>query len=112
MLDQRLFDEIKLQLEDDILSFGWLRQLANTQNSERPESECVDAVISTVLKLHSDRQIVIGNAYESDNTVLVSSWTETNDVLAAKMRSETIRLDGTDDQQFCFWIQSIVDFAG
>ncbi|PZD73357.1 hypothetical protein C1752_02255 [Acaryochloris thomasi RCC1774] len=104
-IDQQLIDEIKSQMEDDILYFGWMVQIARLQNPARIESDSINAVIEAVVKLHSDGTIVVGKTYESNGMVLIDAWSVANKDLRTQIESEVASHDSSGDQSFCFWIQ-------
>lgn len=76
-VDHQLATEIKDHLNDDILYFGWMVQNARLQNPGRTESDNVNAVLDFVSGLHRDGEIVVGNAYNQIDMVLIDPWPET-----------------------------------
>ena len=110
-INEQLIAEIISQLEDDILSYGWMIQIAQQQKPERSEAECTNAVLDSVIKLHNDAAIVVGNAHQSDGMVLINPWSEQNDELRTRMASEILKYNESDDQAYCFWVQLSVHFA-
>jgi len=94
---QKLETEILSQLEDDILSFGWLRQLAAPDLKE-------EAVFDAAVTLVDSGIVVIGDAKSERGMVIIEKWRETGDDLKGKMRH---RVDSASDldRYSCFWLQ-------
>ncbi|MDH3718769.1 MAG: hypothetical protein OES79_11675 [Planctomycetota bacterium] len=108
--DQELLAEIEAQLNDDILYFAWLFQIVRLQNPGYTEAQCIESVLDAVIHLHQNEIIVVGNAREIDEMVLIQPWPELNDELRARMESAIA--DSNDrDRDFCFWIQLTKHFA-
>ncbi|MEZ6094950.1 MAG: hypothetical protein R3C03_12090 [Pirellulaceae bacterium] len=107
----KLVTEITCQLEDDVLDYAWMVQIARLQKPERSEKDWTNAVLDSVIKLHNDGSIVVGNAYQSDGMVQINPWPEENDALRKRMMSEIAKYNGSDDQAFCFWVQLSEHFA-
>lgn len=110
-MNEQLVDEITSQLEDDILYFAWMVQIARLQDPERNETECTNAVLDSVIKLHNDGTIVVGNVFQSDGMVLISPWHEKNGELRKRIESEIAKYNGSEDQAFCFWVQLTEHFT-
>ena len=110
-IDEQLIDKITSQLEDDILYFAWIAKIARMQKPERNEADCTKAVVDSVIKLHNDGIIVVGNAYQSDGMVLINPWPEENKELRTRIESAIAKYNGSDDQNFCFWVQLAEHFA-
>ena len=108
--EQQLIAEIESQLEDDVLYFGWLVQIARQQNPTYTESECADVVLDSIARLHRDGTIVVGNARETDGMVLIDAWPELNHDLRDRMES-VIAESKNRDRDICFWIQLTKHFA-
>jgi hypothetical protein len=106
----QLATEIKDQLNDDILYFGWMVQIARLQNPDRTESDNVNAVLDSVSDLHREGKIVVGNAHNQNDMVLIEPWPETAQGLRTRMVS-AIDTSDVDDRAFCFWIQLTEHFA-
>ena len=107
----KLVAEITSQLEDDILSYGWMLQIAQLQNPESDDREFATAVVDSVIKLHNDGLIVVGETQLSNEMVLINPWQEENNALRARMISEITKYNGSVDQTFCFWIQLSEQFS-
>ena len=100
--------EIKSQLQDDILHFGWLCQIARDLYPSFTDSEIVGCVTAAVTHLAKDRAIVVGDATESDGVVQIQPWTIEQEKLPARL-TETVT--GSKDREFCFWIQLTKHYA-
>lgn len=109
-VDQQLVSEIKAQLEDDILHFAWILQIARTQKPGRTESNWLNSVLDSVTAIHSSGDIVVGNARTAHGMVLIEPWSEVGQDLRTRMESEIEASDG-DDFEFCFWLQNAKHFA-
>lgn len=101
--------EIKDQLHDDILHFGWLCQIARLKNPHSTDAEWIKTVVDVVTSLHQDGIIIVGRAHETDGTVLIDAWPERNHELRARIES-AINKANERDRDFCVWIQ-LVDHA-
>lgn len=109
-VDQELVHEIGKQLQDDILHFGWIRQIASLQHPDYDAAQCVESVMDAVVYLHETQVIVIGDAHESDGVVLIRPWQESGSDLRKRAQfamSEPL----ARDRDFCFWIQLTKHFA-
>jgi len=100
--------EIESQLQDDILHFGWLCQIARDHCPSVTDSEIVDCVTAAVTHLAKDRVIVVGDAVESNGIVQIQPWTIPQETLPARI-AETVT--GSKDREFCFWIQLTRHYA-
>jgi hypothetical protein len=109
-IDQQLATEITDQLEDDILYFGWMVQIARIQNPDRAESDNIRAVIDCVTELQSQGTIVVGNVRDAGGLLLIDRWPEKGQDLQARMAT-AIEASAGDDRLFCFWIQLAEHFA-
>ena len=109
-IDRQLATEIKHQLKHDILNFGWMVQLNRLQNPDCAECDCVNAVFYCVTELHREGKIVVGNAYNKNDMVLIEPWTETGQNLRLRMMS-AIETSHGDNRAFCFWIQLTEHFV-
>ncbi|MEZ5304271.1 MAG: hypothetical protein R3F11_27060 [Verrucomicrobiales bacterium] len=95
--------EILRHLEDDILSFGWLAQLAAEMLPDFTPLESADLLFDLLQQMVDERVVVIGSAELMEEIVMIEPWEETGAPLGARMRAETE--DATPDREFCFWIQ-------
>ena len=109
-VDHQLVTVIKDQLQDDVLNFAWMVQIARLQDTDRTESDCVNAVLDSVIHLCRDGEIVVGNARNESDMVLIEPWPETGLDLRTKMVS-VIETSGGEDRESCFWIQLTEHFA-
>src|SRR5262245_55991534 len=100
--------EIESQLQDDILHFGWLCQIARDHCPSFTDSEIVDCVSAAVTHLAKDRVIVVGDAAESNGIVQIQPWTIPQETLPARI---TEAVTGSKDREFCFWIQLTKHYA-
>jgi hypothetical protein len=103
-VDSELLAEIKDQLQDDILNFGWLCQIVRLKNPHHTEADRIGAVVDAVIGLHQDGTIIVGRARETDGTVLIDPWPERNHELRARIES-AIDNATEEERDFCFWIQ-------
>jgi hypothetical protein len=94
---QKLEAEILNQLEGDILSFGWLRQLAANNLNE-------DAVFDAAVALVDSGLVVVGDARSDQGVVIVGKWNEIGRDLKDKMRRR-VSSAPESDRDFCFWLQ-------
>lgn len=97
-----LLADIESQLQDDILHFGWLCQIARDHCPSFTDSQIVDSVAAAVTHLAKERVIVVGDVAESNGIVQIQPWTSPQEKLPARL-TETIT--GSKDREFCFWIQ-------
>lgn len=107
-VDQQLASEIKAQLEDDILHFAWILQIARTQKPGRTKSNWLNSVLDSVTAIHSSGDIVVGNARTAHGMVLIEPWSEVGQDLRTRMESE---IEASGDREFCFWLQNAKHFA-
>jgi len=108
--EQRLIDEIIDQLDDDIHHFAWMVQISRLQNPDRSDSDNIRAVIDSVMELHSQAKIVVGNARDANGIVLIDPWPEIGQELRLRIASALAESDGKE-RDFCFWIQRVEQFA-
>lgn len=99
--------EIESQLQDDILHFGWLCQIARDLHPSFAEWEIVDCVISAVSHLAKDRLIVVGAAAETNGMVQIQPWP----VRPEELPIQIIKAMSSGDREFCFWIQLTKHYA-
>ncbi len=97
-----LRDEILRQLETDILSYGWLRQLAKSDSHGSAESR--HHVLDLVSALVDDGLAVVGLARSDDNMVVIYPWSERGEALKERMAREVDNVS-PDDKDWVFWIQ-------
>jgi len=109
-VDQELIRKIEEQLHDDILHFGWIRQIASLRHPGNDASQCVESVMDAVLYLHQKQVIVIGDAHEIDGVVLIRPWQESGSALRNRAWS-AVSESLAKDRDFCFWIQLTKHFA-
>ena len=102
--------EIKSQLADDILHYGWLYQIVRAECPAQSDEQCVESVLDGIMLLHQSGLIVVGNAREVDGKVVVQPWQESNHELRVRLAS-TIAASAEMDRDFCFWIQLKEHFA-
>ena len=100
--------EIESQLQDDILHFGWLCQIAKDHCPSFTDSEIVDCVSDAVTHLAKDRVIVIGDAAERNGIVQIQPWTTPAETLSARIAEA---VTGSTHREFCFWIQLTKHYA-
>lgn len=98
------------QVQDDILHYAWLVQIARLQNPDGSETDWDNAVPDSVTDLHHNGTIVVGNARDADRMVLIDPWQETEEDLRSRMASAIEETDA-DHRDFCFWIQLTEHFA-
>ena len=108
--DHQLATEIKRQLDDDILNFAWVVQIARLQDPERTEPDCVNVVLESVTELHRNGEIVVGSARNENDMVLIEPWSETGQDLRIRMMC-AIEKSNVADRASCFWIQLTEHFA-
>ena len=109
-IDERLIEEVQSQLEGDILHFAWLVQIVHQKYPSLSDSECTDTVVALVARLHDDATIVIGNARQIDEIVLIDAWPESKHNLRDRIKSAIVE-SSDRDRDFCFWIQLTRHFA-
>lgn len=107
-IDQQLVSEIQEHLEDDILNFAWILQIARTQKPNCRESNWLNSALDSVIALHSSGDIVVGNARTANGIVLIEPWSEIGQDLRTRMESE---IETSGDREFCFWIQHTKHFV-
>lgn len=114
--DQKLIAEAKEQLQDDLLAFSWLVQMARQLDAERTEPQNVETVIDCVVHLHGQGTVVVGNAVLKNDLCLIDAWPESGQGLHARLESVTAEWRGpqhamqlktaeAEKLRFCFWIQ-------
>lgn len=109
-VDRQLVTEILDQLEDDILNFEWLVKIAQLQNRDRSELDCVSVILDSVMVLHCNGEIIVGDAIKESDMVLIQPWPEARQELRTRILS-TIQTSDRGDRPFCFWIQLTKHFA-
>lgn len=100
---EELAQEIRFQLNGDILSFGWIVQIARLQSPGGVEVDWVSAVYDAIGLLASGGEIVVGNASNLDGRVHIESWPEKGQELRDRLVRSTesaVELD----RDFCFWV--------
>jgi len=105
-----LVTEIEMQLDDDLLYFGWLLQIVQTQNPDSTELERIASVLDAVMYLHQRKTVVVGDAIQTAGMVCIRPWPESDERLRAKLEL-TINDASAGDRNFCFWIQLARHFA-
>ena len=111
-----LMAEIQDQLQDDILSFDWLAQIARLEFPNQRERENVAAVIEAVTRLHGQGWIIVGDAKVVDEFCLIEPWPESGQALCDRLESVTapwpepaaaMELETAEAEKlrYCFWIQ-------
>jgi hypothetical protein len=100
---EQLATEIRLQLTEDILYFGWIVQIARLQNPGGVEADWVSAVDDAIVLLAAGDEIVIGNAKNLDGRVQIESWPEKGQALRERLERSRESAVGLD-RDFCFWV--------
>lgn len=111
-----LMAEIQDQLQDDILSFEWLAQVARLEFPNQSERKNVAAVMEAVTRLHEQGLIIVGEAKVVDEICLIEPWPESGQALSDRLESVTapwpepaaaMELETAEAEKlrFCFWIQ-------
>ncbi len=120
-LDQELIAEAKEQLQDDMLAFSWLVQMARQLDAERKEPQNVETVIDCVVHLHGEKTVGVGNTVLKNDLCLIDAWPESGQALRARLKSATAEWRGpqhamqlktaeAEKLRFCFWIQLTEDY--
>lgn len=94
------------QLEGDILSFGWLRQMAELDFGYPAGAESVRAVFDVVQALVESGVSVVGNARNDGERVVIQPWPERNEALRMKL-TRTVDAASSEDRDWVFWIQLV-----
>ncbi|MCH2125477.1 MAG: hypothetical protein MK165_11825 [Pirellulaceae bacterium] len=110
-VDTQLVAEIKEQLNDDILSFAWMAQIARLLKPGRNKIDCIGSVLDSVVELCNDGFIVVGPTRETNGMIFIDAWPDRELGLRARLEFEIAKYGGTQDQDFCFWIQRTADHA-
>ena|GEM_PF-4462036 len=100
---EELAKEIQFQLNEDILSFGWMVQIARLQNPGGVDADWVNAVDDAIVLLAAGDEIVVGNTKILDGRVHIEPWPEKGQELRdrlARSRESAVGLD----RDFCFWV--------
>jgi hypothetical protein len=100
---EELAEEIRFQLNGDILYLGWMVQIARLQNPGGVEADWVGAVYDAIVLLASGGEIVVGNARNLDGRVHIESWPEKGQELRDRLVRSTESAVGLD-RDFCFWV--------
>ncbi|MCH2182375.1 MAG: hypothetical protein MK108_10250 [Mariniblastus sp.] len=111
-----LMAEIRNQLQDDILSFEWLAQIARLEFPRQSERENVAAVMEAVTRLHEQGLIMVGEAKVVDEICMIEPWPESGQALCDRLETVTAAWPGpaaameletaeAEQLRFCFWIQ-------
>jgi hypothetical protein len=96
--------EIREQLEDDILYFGWLRQLAESEMESASPNQRQDAVLDISVRLVDASVAVLGSAERQKDLVVIQPWSERGHALRERIQ-KCIVSASTADRDFCFWVQ-------
>lgn len=102
---EQLADEIRFQLKEDILSFGWMVQIAQLQNPKDAPAAHVNAVFEAIILLRASDEIVVGAAKNVAGHVRIEPWPEQGEELRSRLIQTSDSATGLD-RDFCFWIQS------
>jgi hypothetical protein len=85
--DEVLTREIQLQLDGDLLSYGWLRQIVRELYPAIQKKMVTALVYESVARLFDSRIAIIGNACEIDGVVRVVPWSGNRDEVLDKLKS-------------------------
>ncbi len=96
-------DEVLRQLKTDILSFGWLSQIAERE-FHYTASESKHYVFEVVSALADTGVAVIGAARIDGEIVLIDPWTESGAALKERMAHE-VDAAPPGDKEWAFWLQ-------
>lgn len=95
-------DEVELQLEVDILNFGWLRQIAERDYGHKVGAESNRAVFDLVQALVGLGIALVGSARNDGERVLIHPWHERGEALREKLGREVNGASPKDrDWVFC-----------
>ena len=100
---QSFRDEALRQLQNDILSVGWLRQMAELDFAYGTD-ESLGAVFDLVVALVDSGVAVVGCARSNGKMVLIEPWEEKGQALKEKMNKE-VDTAPPIDKDFAFWLQ-------
>ena len=102
-------DEVVKQLHDDILSYGWLRQIAETQFGIPTNASSQREILDVFVSLIDSGSVVIGEARNEDGMVLIHSWSERGESLMTRI--ETVLEEASEeDRNWVFWLQLRSDY--
>jgi hypothetical protein len=97
-------EEALRQLGDDILSFGWLRQIAERYFRHQVGAESRLAVFDLVQDLVESGIVVVGSARNNGSIVLIDPWHEKGEALRTRLERE-VEAASPGDQDWVFWLQ-------
>lgn len=100
---EEIASEIRLQLKEDILYFGWMVQIARLQNPGGVEADWVNAVFDAIVLLAAGDEIVVGKARNVDGKVQIEAWPEQGRELRERLVQSSESSVGMD-RDFCFWV--------
>ena len=96
--------EVIRQLEGDILSFGWLRQMAEMEFGHSVGGASRKVVFDLACALVDLGVAVVGDAKNDGKMVLVYPWRERGEALKERM-SRKVDSVSPQDQNCAFWLQ-------
>ncbi len=106
-----VLEAILSDIADDILHFGWLRQIVRDAYPRLKVADVSDIVVAAVKELERCHVIVVGDAREIDGKVQILTWNVSGDELEKRMRFVIDKAENAVGSSFCFWIQSSSDVA-
>ena len=97
-------DEVIRQLGGDILSFGWLCQMAELEFGHRAGTDSRNAVFDLICTLVDSGVALVGDAKNNGKVVLIYPWCERGEALKEKM-TRTVDDVSPEDRAWAFWVQ-------
>jgi len=104
--NSKLIEEIRNQLQHDILSYGWLRQIARQYHPLGTSTEISALVRDAVQDLASKGDINLGIAKEMNDRAVIVPWSVEMKESLAKLEETISATNPEEDAEdgYAFWI--------
>lgn len=99
-----LRDEVVRQLDFDVLSYGWLLQIAKTVTGFPEETTLRQAVLDTIIHLVDCNIAVVGEARKENNMVVIHAWADRGESLREKLEISLVQTT-PENRDWVFWLQ-------
>ncbi len=107
--EEELILEIQQQLDSDVLSYGWLRQIVRDFDPRIDKHTITKLVYEAVVRIYDSGIAIIGNAKQIDGMVIVVPWNGTRDELLEKLDNFITQAGDTPSQDDLngFWLERL-----
>jgi hypothetical protein len=99
-------NEIRTQLEDDILEYGWIAQIARDYFPEFDDQQLAEEICSAIRDLLETRYAVIGDAVAKNGLIEIREWPGSIDEKLSRVKAVIGELGLYPEMSHGFWLST------